>query len=275
MSKQSLNDPSITYTLTDSHPTLCLNMIVKNESRIITRLLQSVVNVVDTYCICDTGSTDNTVEIIRDFFNKAGIIGKIVYEPFKDFGYNRTQALNACTDMNNADYLLLLDADMIFQLNPSISPIDFKKMLLVDAYTIFQGSESFYYRNTRIVKNRKGITYWGVTHEYVNLPTGCVQTGLEKTVAFIHDIGDGGAKSNKFARDVELLKNGLKELPNNDRYTFYLANTYHDAGQYELAIDMYRKRIDIGGWHEEVWYSYYRIGKCLAKLGNMKDAVSA
>ena len=46
-------------------PTLCLNMIVKNESKIITRLFNSVVPIIDCYCICDTGSTDNTVKIGR------------------------------------------------------------------------------------------------------------------------------------------------------------------------------------------------------------------
>ena len=46
-------------------PTLCLNMIVKNESKIITRLLESVLPIIDTYCICDTGSTDNTIEVIE------------------------------------------------------------------------------------------------------------------------------------------------------------------------------------------------------------------
>jgi tetratricopeptide (TPR) repeat protein len=289
-------DPSITFTISspsddntsnkdkavsqkrsisNSSPSLCLNMIVKNESRIITRLLKSVVGIIDTYCICDTGSTDNTIEIITDFFNKSGISGKIVREPFRDFGYNRTFALNACNDMLNVDYILLLDADMVFELNPDISPNVFKNMLKDDSYCIFQGSKNFYYKNTRIVKNRKNITYWGVTHEYVNIPNGCVQSSLDKSIAFINDIGDGGSKSDKFSRDIELLKNGLKELPNNDRYTFYLANTYHDSGQFELAIEMYKKRIEIGGWYEEIWYSHYRIGKCYSKLGDMTRAIDS
>lgn len=275
IAKQLLTEPAITFTVSNPHPTLCLNMIVKNESRIIARLLQSVIGLVDSYCICDTGSTDDTVEIITSFFNKSGIPGKIVREPFRDFGYNRTFALNACLEMENADYLLLLDADMVFQLNPAISPAAFKDLLKKDAYTIFQGSDSFYYKNMRIVKNRKGMTYWGVTHEYVTVPNGCTQEGIDKDIVFINDIGDGGSKSNKFSRDIELLKNGLVELPNNDRYTFYLANTYHDAGMYDSAIEMYRKRIELGGWHEEIWYSYYRIGRCYANMGNMTFAIEA
>ena len=45
---------------------LALNMIVKNEGKIIERLLTSVLPIVDTYCICDTGSTDNTKEMDMD-----------------------------------------------------------------------------------------------------------------------------------------------------------------------------------------------------------------
>ena len=46
-----------------NYPTICLNMIVKNESKIITRLFDSVLSIIDTYCICDTGSNDNTIDI--------------------------------------------------------------------------------------------------------------------------------------------------------------------------------------------------------------------
>ena len=50
-----------------SLPKLYLNMIVKNESRIIIRLLRSILPIIDGYCICDTGSTDNTIELIETF----------------------------------------------------------------------------------------------------------------------------------------------------------------------------------------------------------------
>ena len=97
-------------------PTICLNMIVKNESKIITRLLTTVLPIIDTYCICDTGSTDMTKEIIKEFFDMRCIEGKIIEEPFKNFGHNRTVALNAAKDM--ADYLLFLDADMKLVIDP-------------------------------------------------------------------------------------------------------------------------------------------------------------
>lgn len=86
-------------------------------------------------------------------------------------------------------------------------------------------------------------------------------------------LGTGGSKTNKFLRDIELLQRGLEELPNNDRYTFYLANSYKDSHQYENAIDTYKKRIEIGGWIEETWFSYYCIGKCYRELGQMESAI--
>ena len=255
-------------------PTICLNMIVKNESKVITRLLSSVLPIIDSYCICDTGSTDNTKEIISGFFAEHGIPGKIVEEPFRDFGYNRSIALKACDDMD-ADYILLLDADMVLTGSALKNPESFKRQLTVDAYHMYQGSAVYYYKNIRIVKNKANFSYWGVTHEYVKFPTGAISGGIERDVLFIEDIGDGGAKGNKIERDIALLEKGLIELPDNDRYTFYLANSYRDGGRYEDAIRTYKKRIEIGGWIEEIWYSYYMMGKSYMELNRPNEAITA
>ena len=63
-------------TVTDQIPKICLNMIVKNESKIILRLLNSIYTLIDGYCICDTGSTDDTVEMIETFSNIVKFLGK-------------------------------------------------------------------------------------------------------------------------------------------------------------------------------------------------------
>jgi tetratricopeptide (TPR) repeat protein len=255
-------------------PKLCLNMIVKNESKIITRLLDSVKDIIDCYCICDTGSTDNTIELIETYFKSKSIPGKIVKEPFKNFEYNRTFALQACKELD-ADYVLLLDADMILKRGAKYDPINFKLSLnRGDVFYLFQGSNTFYYKNVRIVKNQMNIKYWGVTHEVIHTPDGTKYQSIEKDILFIDDIGDGGAKGDKFTRDIRLLTEGLKEKPNNDRYTFYLANSYRDNNEKEKAIEMYKKRIEIGGWWEEVWQSYYNIGKCYSWLGEHEKAIA-
>jgi len=254
--------------LIEKSPTLCLNMIVKNESRIIKRLFDSVISIIDSYCICDTGSTDNTIQIIEEYFKEKGKPGKIIQEPFKNFCYNRNFALQSCIELS--DYVLLLDADMILQIT------NFDKQILYSAqsFNILQGTDSFYYQNLRIIKNNGLYKYNGVTHEYIDTPKNNTIINLNKKDIFILDIGDGGSKSDKFERDVKLLIEGITNEPNNaPRYHFYLANSYYDSGKYEDAIQFYKKRIDFGGWKEEIWYSYYRIGLCYKNLNKFSDAL--
>lgn len=254
-------------------PRICLNMIVKNEEKIICRLLKSVLPLIDTYCICDTGSTDNTIEVIHEFCKQNGIMDGVIEEhPFRDFGYSRNKALDMCKKRDDVDYILLVDADM--KLEIEIKDVaSWKSQLKGDAYYILQGNDGFYYKNVRMIKNRNEFSYWGVTHEYMQCPDDTQYGNIQKDMFFIHDIGDGGSKENKFMRDIKLLKQGLLDNPNNDRYTFYLANSYLDVGQYQGAIDTYMKRIEIGGWKEEVWCSYYSIGKAYEALGKIEHAI--
>ena len=247
-------------------------MIVKNESKIIRRLLDSVFLYIDSYCICDTGSTDDTIAIIEQFAVEKGITGRIVHQNFRDFGFNRTFALRACNDITvGADYLLLLDADM--QFTCKLTPQAFRSRLTQDAYYIYQGSSDYFYKNVRLVKNRQGFSYWGVTHEYIDAPQGTIYDFLERHEAFINDIGDGGSKGNKCERDIQLLERGLEQCPNNDRYTFYLANSYSDKGDNENAIIYYQKRIALGGWIEEIWHSHYSMARCYQRMNNMPLAI--
>ena len=248
-------------------PTLCLNMIVKNESKIITRLFDSIVNIIDCFCICDTGSTDNTVELIENYFKDKNIPGKVVLEPFKNFCHNRNFSLNSCVGMS--DYVLLLDADMVLD----IRNFDKNKLSDHDCFHILQGNDSFYYKNLRIVKNNGLFSYTGVTHEYINTPSDSTTGFLERDSLFIIDIGDGGSKTDKFERDVKLLSQGIIDEPNNERYHFYLANSYFDLGKSEEAIENYKKRINFGGWTEEVWYSYYKMGQSYMKIGQESNAI--
>jgi tetratricopeptide (TPR) repeat protein len=258
----------ITLTEKKAPPTLCLNMIVKNESKIITRLLDSVSGIIDSYCICDTGSTDNTVELIADYFGSKNITGKIVFESFINFSHNRNVALKHCEGMS--DYIIFLDADMVLKVNK------FEKSMLHlgDSFSILQGTEEFLYHNMRIVKNNGKYSYYGVTHEYINTPSDNKNVNVDKNILFIHDIGDGGAKSDKFERDIALLIKGIEDEPNSERYHFYLANTYFDSWKHEEAIDYYKKRIKLGGWQQEVWYSYYRIGQTYKRMGKISEAIS-
>jgi tetratricopeptide (TPR) repeat protein len=251
-------------------------MIVKNESKIITRMLASVSPYIDSYCICDTGSTDNTEQVIHEYFQslQPPIPGVVVHEPFRDFEHNRSFALKACEGREKADYVLLLDADMI--LWSTFSPEElhtFIERSNRDFYFIMQGSDTFYYKNVRMVRNNRGVCYKGVTHEYVSTPDNFTSDLFDLRKVFIKDIGDGGCKSDKFERDIRLLKKGLEDKPDDQRYTFYLANSYYCLLKFEEAIPIYKKRAELGGFGEEVWYSLFRVGECYRHKGDIANAV--
>ena len=252
-------------------PTICLNMIVKNESKIITRLFDSVLPIIDCYCICDTGSTDNTIEIITKYFLEKNIAGKIIQEPFQNFAYNRTFALDSATGMS--DYLLLLDADMILQ----IRNFDKSKLGVFDMYKILQGNDNFKYENVRLLKNDGLSKYIGVTHEYISskLPDkNVLNSFLSEDELFIFDIGDGGSKSDKFERDIRLLTKGLEEEPENiNRYTFYLANSYKCVNDSKKAIEYYKKVLNLDSWWQEKYISCLEIYRAYDKLGEKSKGI--
>jgi glycosyltransferase involved in cell wall biosynthesis len=54
-------------------PSICLNMIVRNEAHIVHELLDSVVPHIDAWVVVDTGSDDGTQEAIRNYMADHGI----------------------------------------------------------------------------------------------------------------------------------------------------------------------------------------------------------
>ena len=243
---------------------IVLILMVRNESRIIERCLKAVENIVDAFCIHDTGSTDNTCELVEEFLKTHN--GCLTRSIWKDFGYNRTQSFVEAQKFVEARYPLsqtyglLLDADMVFEVGTLL-----QQNLTEKGYTIIQRNGSLEYPNCRLIRMDH---YWickGVTHEYWDGPT----PPLPKSVCFIDDRNDGGCKSDKFERDARLLERGLEEEPTNVRYMFYLAQTYHCLGRHNDAIRMYKQRFRSGGWDEERWYSLYMIGQTYLTLGNI------
>ncbi len=243
-----------------------LILMVKNESRIIERCLSALESAVDAFCVVDTGSTDNTVALAKQWMT--GRVGTVVGIPWVNFGVSRSASFTAAHafvqtqlkwDLKDT-YGLLLDADMVFH------PGSLRTTPLTEiGYTIVQCAGTLEYPNCRLVRMDFPWKCVGVTHEYWDGPT----SHLPKSVCWIEDRNDGGCKSDKFERDARLLERGIREEPDNVRYYFYLGQTYHSLGRFKESIAMYKKRIRLGGWFEEVWYSHYMIAQCHQSLGNI------
>jgi len=89
--------------------TICFATMCKNEEHCIRDTLESVYKYIDTWVVHDTGSTDNTCNIITEFFKEKGIPGELYCEEWKGFDYNKTKMFEKC--YGKSDYILHIDAD--------------------------------------------------------------------------------------------------------------------------------------------------------------------
>jgi len=137
--------------LQERHPIkLCLVMIVKNESKNIPRLLETLKDIIDCISVVDTGSTDNTEEVMTEWAKRNGIPCKIHHEPFRDFGYNRTHSFEmAKKSFPECPYFLLSDADFIWEDNG----FD-KNKLCQPFYYVEQYNSVLSYWNIRIIASK-------------------------------------------------------------------------------------------------------------------------
>ena len=92
-----------------AQPTLCLNMIVRNEAHIVHEVLDAVGPYISSWVIVDTGSEDGTQDVIRGHMASLGIPGELYERPWRNFGHNRSEALKLA--QGHADYIWVIDAD--------------------------------------------------------------------------------------------------------------------------------------------------------------------
>lgn len=254
--------------------TICLNMIVKNEAAIIRDTLANIVAHVDLdyYVVSDTGSTDGTAEIIRRFFEEKGIAGEIFHDPWQNFAYNRNQALKHAE--GKTDYVLFFDADDRFEGEIHLPALS------ADRYNLRMSNangNTIYFRP--LLMRNDGSFYWrGVLHEFI-AARGAFS---DETVHGNYRILSGrfGARSNdpnKYLMDALVLEKAFYSPEDEDlkpRYAFYTARSYWDAEMPERAYEWFKKRIDLGGWKEEVTVAYEQLGFVCRRLGREDEALS-
>lgn len=252
-------------------PMVGLVMIVKNESHVITEALASIVDFVDYYVISDTGSTDDTPEVIQTFFQRHGVDGEIFHDEWSDFGTNRSRVLAHA--MGRMQYAWMLDADDLVRMPTEVVTKQDLYRLLDDSYDAFKvgivdDDEALFYWRTQLFNMRVKWRYEGVLHEYpviANARPNQNPNNLKELPIKIVSRRLGSRNKmdikEKYRNDAEMLLRGLEKEPLNTRYMFYLAQSYRDCLEMEKAVSWYEKRADFGGWYEEVFYSLYMIGK--------------
>ncbi len=242
---------SFVFTLSDTvaaeKKTVCLNMIVKDESPVIERCLASVKPIIDTWVIVDTGSTDGTQEIVKNFMKD--MPGELHERPWINFGHNRNEALQLAK--GKADYVLIIDADEILTFKQEFQMPD----LNLDFYYIMTEYSGTNYARNQLIKNSLDWKWVGALHEVLCCDQAATVETIPNVSNFVRCDGNRSTDPLKFHKDAKILEQAMLENPNNARDRFYLAQSYRDAGMNELALLNYNKRIAMEGWDQEVFWA--------------------
>ena len=250
-------------------------MIVKDEEHVIRGTLEKLVNQItfSYWVICDTGSTDNTREIVTDFFREQGIPGELLQHEWRDFGHNRTLALQGA--YKKADYIFIFDADDTIHGTVKIPKLthDFYKLKFGHGFT--------YYRPLLVTAHKK-TKFMGVLHEYLSLEEKVSPTEGTIEGDYYVDSGKTGSRSrdkDKYLKDALILKAAYqKEVETKggleNRYAFYCAQSFKDANKSDDAIEWYTLVADkLNSWVQERYYSCIMLGFQYRGKGNFQKAL--
>jgi len=253
---------------------IILNLICKNEEEVIERCLNSVVDFIDAIVICDTGSTDNTINVIKKWQEDNNIGGIILSQPFVNFEHNRNLALEACKqwiaenseeeDVKN-NYICFIDADDYLVLEDIEKYEESLDASSADVLYINMKMDNIVYSRPFIIRSSIPSRWKGVLHEYLK----CEGQIDRLEGAFVQATKDGNRKKDlvRYLRDALILEAEMKKdteagKPIDSRNLFYLAQSYRDYSFDKLAEGLYLKRGDIEEYPEERYIALLEAAKC-------------
>lgn len=264
---------------------VCLNMIVKNETKVLRRVFASVAPWIDYYVISDTGSSDGTQALISELGKEYNIEGEISEHKWVNFGHNRDHAMQtACAarkvGRHQCTHLLFIDADEELVL-PENATTSFPHQLeSTVSYSLTKCLGNLEYHVPHLVSIVEDGWQWrGPAHNFLVHVSG-PQRRAHLEVPYIQSHVSQGAKSHgvttqeKYLRDAALLQQELEQNPNDARSQFYLAQSYRDAGpgHEQEAIEHYLKRAQMPNtWVEEIYESYLHAARLLMRV-DVSDA---
>ncbi|HSX26994.1 MAG TPA: glycosyltransferase [Chlamydiales bacterium] len=243
--------------------TICLNMIVKNESDVIESSLNSVKHLIDYWVIIDTGSTDNTQEIIKKCLQD--IPGELYQISSTDLTQNRNIALSLAK--SKADYTLLIDASEILD-----TPNNFHwPSLDKDAYSlsIFPFNHPIPSERILLIRNRLDWKWEGALYEMLKSPQA-------KNFEFLKNVVNrcNPSVENRFTTTA-LLQRHIAKDPTNSLYPLHLGLEYLAEGKLQLARESFEKSLSLSQDPQTTYRATYHLGITHEKSGDIASALKS
>lgn len=243
-------------------------MIVKNEEELLARCLDCVKDIVDEINIVDTGSTDKTVEIAKQYTDRV-----FYFEWINNFAAARNESFKYATK----DYILYLDADdviteenqkKLMELKKTLDPSVDSVSMYYDAGTDEYGNVTLRYRRNRLVKRERNFKWEGDCHQYLNVYGKIINSDIAITHKKIrHAVG----------RTISIYE---QKIERGDIFTprdyFYYGNELRENGHYEKAIESYTKNINLKeGWVEDKIFACIFRADCYRYLDDLENELNS
>lgn len=221
----------VTLQANEVKPSICLVMLVKNDSKVIKRCLESVKPIINHWLIIDLESDDDTSSIIQDVLKD--IPGTLLRQSWKSYEINCNEALNQAR--GKASYLLVLNAE-----NELIYDQNFKlETLTKDCYYFLTHKPGMAPAHVFLLTNRLNWE-WSGGNYLINGGSAHYRKMNGITISTIHPIPE-------IRLDDEALTNPT--------YVLTLAQEYQGRGEFKLALKYYERRIALQGDQEEVYFA--------------------
>lgn len=255
-------DGSFAY---DNLINLCI--MVKNAGPLFEKVLTENLPFIDRWTILDTGSTDETIDIIKKV-----LVGKkkgnLYQEPFINFRDSRNRCLNLAG--KTCKYTIMLDDTYALRGNVRSFLNLVRGDQFADSYSLLILSDDSEYYSNRVLKTKNELRYIYTIHEVIQKEDN-VTVVIPKEEAWIHDHRADYMEKRTMNRkqyDLQLLYEMHEAEPENPRHLYYLAQTYNCIDDYENAAIWFEKRATskLDGHIQEAVDSYFE----LARIYNFK-----
>lgn len=260
---------------------LVLTQIMKNEAHVITRMLDSIKSIVDIVCLVDTGSTDNTIEVVKNWGTQNNVETHVFERPFDNFENSRNYSIQVARevtkDRGNDFWGFWLDADETIEILPSFNKSGINK----DLYMFNTYINVMKYTRNECYKLDKPFRFYGPVHEFIVCDDKNITSGLMEGINVRVQMDGGSWKGNipeKYKSHAFVLEKYIDENRQDPRWIFYTAQSYHDSAcvpnnreeneeRLRRSLKYYKERISRGdGYPEEIFYSQFRVGTIMRAL---------
>ena len=260
---------------------LILTQIMKNEAHVITRMLNSIRPIVDIICLVDTGSTDNSIEVVKNWGEQNKIETHVFERPFDNFENSRNYSIQMAREVTAGrgdDFWgFWLDADEMIEILPNFNKNNINK----DLYMFNTYINVMKYTRNECYKLDKPFRFYGPVHEFIVCDDKNITSGLMDGLNVRVQMDGGSWKGNipeKYKSHAHVLEKYIDANRQDPRWIFYTAQSYHDSAcvpdnreeneeRLRRSMKYYKERISrADGYPEEIFYSQFRVGTIMRVL---------